>query len=517
MSRILVLSPEPARARMAGMGIRACEIARHLSAAGHATTLAAPGEPSEAPGWLGSAGVSVERLEAGAARVARGTPRRGRRLRPRGERPLPLARRRSRRSSTSTIRSSSRTSPTPPDLGPGVFRHDHATLSLQLERGDRFLVSSPLQRAFYAGFLLALGRVNPRVWADDPSLERLLAVAPFGVPAEPPAPGPALLRTPETGIGPDDPVLFFGGVYDWYDPAALLAVFDRVLARVPACRLVFVASPNPDTTPQGAYARAEETARARGWHGRQVLFVPWFPYDARGAVYLEATAAILTHRPGLETDLSLRTRGLDFLWAGLPIVSHRGGAMGQLLSDSGAGLLVDPDDAGGTRRCPREGPHRPGAAGRSLGARAAPRPRRTDGSGPSRPSSTSPPPRRSTRTAWPKGPLRQRALREPEGAPRRRPGREALPVSDPAVSIVVLTHDGREHLATCLASLAEDGWPSGRRRGGRRRQRLDRRDRRVRERRVSRRPAPARGLATSASLPASASGPSRAAARRSSS
>jgi GT2 family glycosyltransferase len=34
-------------------------------------------------------------------------------------------------------------------------------------------------------------------------------------------------------------------------------------------------------------------------------------------------------------------------------------------------------------------------------------------------------------------------------------------VSVPAVSIVVLTHDGAGHLATCLASLAEDGWPSG--------------------------------------------------------
>ena len=34
-------------------------------------------------------------------------------------------------------------------------------------------------------------------------------------------------------------------------------------------------------------------------------------------------------------------------------------------------------------------------------------------------------------------------------------------MSSPAVSIVVLTHDGRDHLATCLASLAADGAPSG--------------------------------------------------------
>ena len=33
-------------------------------------------------------------------------------------------------------------------------------------------------------------------------------------------------------------------------------------------------------------------------------------------------------------------------------------------------------------------------------------------------------------------------------------------MSVPGVSIVILTYDGRDHLATCLASLAEDGWPS---------------------------------------------------------
>lgn len=344
MSRILVLSPEPVRDRMAGMGIRASEIARHLARSGHAATLLTPGDPGEAPGSLREAGVAIGRLTAGdlgaAAGRHDGAVVSGHVSNDlfRSAPPLPTLVDLYDPFLVENLAYASR-------LGPDVYRHDHATLSLQLARGDRFLVSSPLQRAFYAGFLLALGRVNPALHADDPALERLLAVAPFGVPTDPPKSGTARLRTPESGIGPDDPVLFFGGVYDWYDPAGLLDVYGRVLESVPACRLVFVASPNPGTTPQSAYARAEETAKARGWWGRSVLFVPWFPYEERGSVYLEATASVLTHRPGLETDLSLRTRGLDFLWAGLPVVSHRGGSMGQLLSETGAGLLVDPDDA----------------------------------------------------------------------------------------------------------------------------------------------------------------------------
>lgn len=33
-------------------------------------------------------------------------------------------------------------------------------------------------------------------------------------------------------------------------------------------------------------------------------------------------------------------------------------------------------------------------------------------------------------------------------------------MTPPAVSVIILTHDGRRHLTTCLASLAEDGWPT---------------------------------------------------------
>ena len=43
----------------------------------------------------------------------------------------------------------------------------------------------------------------------------------------------------------------------------------------------------------------------------------------------------------------------------------------------------------------------------------------------------------------------------------RRRARGEAPLSGPAVSVVVLTHDGASHLAACLESLAEDGWPSG--------------------------------------------------------
>jgi hypothetical protein len=85
-----------------------------------------------------------------------------------------------------------------------------------MSRGDFFLCSSQEQRFYYLGWLTALGRVNPLALESDPTLERLIAELPFGTPDElPPQPPPRddIL----TECGDASPLLYFGGVYDWYD------------------------------------------------------------------------------------------------------------------------------------------------------------------------------------------------------------------------------------------------------------------------------------------------------------
>ena len=157
-----------------------------------------------------------------------------------------------------------------PTLGDGTYRHDRATLERQLREGDLFLCSSPEQRLFYLGMLYALGRLNPETYFADFTLANLVREVPFGIaPPEPAAvdgvaaPAP-LLRGVVPGIGADDPILFFGGIYDWYDPMLLLAILPALMARFPTLRVVFSANPNAASTPQGTYA---EVAR-RGARGR---------------------------------------------------------------------------------------------------------------------------------------------------------------------------------------------------------------------------------------------------------
>jgi hypothetical protein len=109
--------------------------------------------------------------------------------------------------------------------------------------------------------------------------------------------------------------------------------------------VVFVDHPHPEETPLSLAAETRRVAERRGWLGGAVRFEAWRPYDRRFELAQVSTLALITHRPGLETDLSLRTRMVDLLWIGLPVVATAGGAMSRIVEDLGAGATVPAGDA----------------------------------------------------------------------------------------------------------------------------------------------------------------------------
>jgi glycosyltransferase involved in cell wall biosynthesis len=218
------------------------------------------------------------------------------------------------------------------DRGPEVFQHDHYTLMTSIARGDFFLCASEAQRLFYLGVMLASGRFNPILFDEDPRLESLVALAPFGVPA-PRAPKPRDLS------GPD---ILFGGIYDWYDPILAIEAVAIVRETRPAATLTFTRHPNPGMTPQGKLAEAMEYVRKRGYDF--VRFEPWAPYQERAAFFERFALALLTFRRSVETDLSMRTRVYDYLWCGLPIVTSPAPGTDEILTRYRAGSVIPVDD-----------------------------------------------------------------------------------------------------------------------------------------------------------------------------
>jgi glycosyltransferase involved in cell wall biosynthesis len=221
-------------------------------------------------------------------------------------------------------------------------------LNEQLRRGDFFLCASDKQRDLWIGHLSALGRVNAENYAADAMLRSLIDVVPFGLPDTPAVQTRPALKGVVPGIGPDDEVILWGGgIYNWFDPLTLIRAMDKLHVRRPGARLFFMGlrHPNPEVPEMAMATRARALADELGLTDRVVFFNEgWVSYDDRQNFLLEADIGVSTHFEHAETAFSFRTRILDYLWAGLPVVSTAGDSFADLVEREGLGTVVPPED-----------------------------------------------------------------------------------------------------------------------------------------------------------------------------
>ena len=228
-----------------------------------------------------------------------------------------------------------------------------ASISRQLSHGDFFLCASDRQRHFYLGQLTTLGRVTPTEYRSDPHLDRLIQVVPFGLPDDNPKHDTAVLRGVVDGIGDDDRVLLWsGGLYNWFDPLTLIRAVAELVTTQPNVKLFFQGTkhPHPGVPAMPIVDEARSLAKDLGVLDSAVFFNDsWVDYSLRHNYLLEADAGVSTHRSHLETELSFRTRILDYLWAELPMVVTRGDHFADLVEREELGIAVPADDVDSLR------------------------------------------------------------------------------------------------------------------------------------------------------------------------
>ena len=223
-----------------------------------------------------------------------------------------------------------------------------AALTEQLRRADFFICASEKQRDMWLGHLGAVGRVNPLTYAADDTLRSLIDVVPFGIADTPCEASQPAIKGVVPGITKKDKVaLWGGGIYNWFDPLTLIRAVAVVAAKHKNVRLFFmgVAHPNPDVAAFDMVPRARKLSDELGLTDTHVFFnEKWVPYAHRVDYLADADLGVSTHFEHVETAFSFRTRILDYLWAGLPVVSTEGDAFANLLSDSRAGVVVPYQD-----------------------------------------------------------------------------------------------------------------------------------------------------------------------------
>jgi glycosyltransferase involved in cell wall biosynthesis len=217
-----------------------------------------------------------------------------------------------------------------------------------LAAADFVICASEQQRDLWLGGMALRELLAPEELDADPELSRFLAVVPFGVPSEPPARGEGL-RVALPAIGPDDRVLLWGGgIWDWLDAPTAIRATALLEDRDPPVHLVFGGTRRPALAPEDEHHAAAEAialARELGLEGRRVHFHDgWVPYAQRGAWLLDADVGVSAHPAHLESRFAFRTRIVDYLWAGLPVVATGGDALGELVRTRGLGRAVPAGD-----------------------------------------------------------------------------------------------------------------------------------------------------------------------------
>jgi len=244
-----------------------------------------------------------------------------------------------------------------------------AALRLELEACDLVLCASESQRMLYLGMLAALGRLTAEWYAHDPTLERLVAVVPFGAADEPFEPAAAAGPLPPALEG-KRVLLWGGGVWNWLDPLTPIRAASRLAATHPDATLVFLGRGHPHPAlPAVHFETAHAAERYAEEHllaGRSVVFgAEWVPFDERRRYLARAEIGVSAHPDSAETRFAFRTRLLDYFWAGLPVVTTEGDVLADLIRARGAGRVVPCgddaamaaafaallDDAGERRRC----------------------------------------------------------------------------------------------------------------------------------------------------------------------
>ena len=217
-----------------------------------------------------------------------------------------------------------------------------------LKMADAVICASEKQKDLWIGSLMALNSLTPQAYDVDPSLKHLIATVPFGLPSSLPIRTGPGLRERFNLQKSDRVILWGGGIWNWFDPLTLIKSIKLLSTRRNDIKLVFMGLKHPnDIVPEMEMSRqAVQLAKDLNLIDKHVFFnYQWVPYNDRQNFLLDADIGVSTHQNHLETRYSFRTRILDYIWAGLPIIGTEGDSFAELIQNNNLGIVVPFNDS----------------------------------------------------------------------------------------------------------------------------------------------------------------------------
>ncbi len=208
------------------------------------------------------------------------------------------------------------------------FHTDHIVWTSNLSNSDVILVAHEVQATYYTGLLFGLGKLDPTNYRDMPIIK-----APFGA-------------NPKDALTHQDPlekiqgktILWWGGFYPWFDYEFLIALVPRLKDR--GIKLRIAGAVNPFVRVPKFVSKANAAIKELQKHDT-VEFVDWLPHKERFKAFEGVAAVIAINKVGPETALSWRTRYVDLLEQGIPLLTNGGDPFGDMIVEAGGGVCFD--------------------------------------------------------------------------------------------------------------------------------------------------------------------------------
>lgn len=209
-----------------------------------------------------------------------------------------------------------------------------------LQRAERTYVSNKLQTAFLGGGFFPSFAPGTNAFID--SLPQRIVEFPMGVSE---TPFPEIVDNPYPATLQGRPILLWGGgIWSWFDVSTLLQAMKILADQGSNAALFFLGGKT--LTGRVEHERPIQEALALserlGLLDRSVFF-----NERRASVselpgfLFHSVAGVMANPPSFESLASWRTRYLDLLWAGKPLIASGSDPLGLRMADSGAARLVE--------------------------------------------------------------------------------------------------------------------------------------------------------------------------------
>ncbi|MBN2072999.1 MAG: glycosyltransferase, partial [Actinobacteria bacterium] len=137
-----------------------------------------------------------------------------------------------------------------------------------------------------------------------------------------------------------------GGIWNWLDPITPIKALWEISRNRSDIKLLFIGIKHPDPKlPQMKKClEAIKLSQELDLYEKNIFFNEWTAYDTRQSLLLESDIGLSIHQERIETEFSYRTRVMDYIWAGLPVITTTGDSIAKMVKEENIGEVVKYED-----------------------------------------------------------------------------------------------------------------------------------------------------------------------------